>query len=72
MIASQHGMHLIVGGFPNRQPNIYQDNHIYGFSCPAFETGITWIFFNIKQCNSNNNNNNNNNDNNNNNNNNNI
>ena len=28
-------------GFPNGQPSIYQGNQIYGFSCPAFETGTT-------------------------------
>ena len=50
-------MHLIVGGwqFPNGQPSIYQGNQTYGFSCLAFETGRTYIFFNFKQWHYNNN-----------------
>ena len=36
---SQHGLHCRV--FPNGQLSIYQSNQIYGFSCPAFETGTT-------------------------------
>ena len=28
--------------FPSGEPSIYQGNQIYGFSCPAFETGTTW------------------------------
>ena len=43
--SEMYSVHFIVAlGFPNGQPSIYQGNQIYGFSCPAFETGSTWIF----------------------------
>ena len=50
VIASQHGVHRRGGGgggggVPNGQARIYQGNQIYGFSCPAFERGTTWISF---------------------------
>ena len=40
-IASQHGVHLVIWGFP-------VGNQIYGFGCPAFERGTTWNFFKLE------------------------